>query len=106
MPIVSGETGEVRCAQIFVAVLGASNYTYCEATWSQSLPDWLSSHARAFTFIGGVAKLVVPDNLKSGVSKACRYDPDINPAYAQLAAHYGTAVMPAMQSTSSGALDG
>jgi len=93
--IVDGGTGEIKTAQIFVAVLGASNYTFCEATWTQSLPDWLSSHARAFEFIGGVPKLVVPDNLKSGVTKACRYDPDINLSYAQLAAHYGTAIMPA-----------
>jgi hypothetical protein len=95
VPIIDGETGEIKRAQIFVAGLGASNYTFCEATWSQGLPDWLSSHARAFEFIGGVVKLVVPDNLKSGVSKACRYDPDINPSYQQLAAHYGTAIMPA-----------
>jgi transposase len=95
VPIVNGETGEVRHAQVFVAVLGASNYTYCEATWSQSLPDWLGSHARALAFIGGVPRLIVPDNLKSGVSKACRYDPDVNPSYQQLAAHYGTAIMPA-----------
>ena len=95
VPIVDGQTGEIRFAQIFVAVLGASNYTYCEATWTQSLPDWLGSHARAFAYIGGVPKLVVPDNLKSGVTRACRYDPDINLSYAQLAAHYGTAIMPA-----------
>jgi len=95
VPIVNGSTGEIRFAQIFVAVLGASNYTFCEATWSQRLPDWLGSHARAFDFIGGVPKLIVPDNLKSGVTKACRYDPDINPSYQQLAAHYGTAIMPA-----------
>ena len=95
VPIVQADTGEVRFAQIFVAVLGASNYTYCEATWSQSLPDWLGSHARALNFIDGVPRLIVPDNLKSGVSKACRYDPDINPAYQQLAAHYGVAIMPA-----------
>jgi len=95
VPIVNGSTGEIRFAQIFVAVLGASNYTFCEATWSQRLPDWLGSHARAFDFIGGVPKLIVPDNLKSGVTKACRYDPDINPGYQQLAAHYGTAIMPA-----------
>lgn len=94
-PIVYRSTGEVRYAQIFVAVLGASNYTYCEATWSQRLPDWLGSHVRAFAFFGGIPKLIVPDNLKSGVSKACRYDPDINPAYQQLAEHYGTAIMPA-----------
>ena len=95
VPIVDGDSGEIRTAQIFVAVLGASNYTFCEATWSQSLPDWLGSHARAFSFIGGVPRLVVPDNLKSGVTKACRYDPDVNPSYQQLAAHYGTAIMPA-----------
>ena len=62
IPVVSGSTGEVRFAQIFVAVLGASNYTFAEATWGQSLPDWLGSHARAFTFIGGVSRVVVPDN--------------------------------------------
>ena len=95
VPIVNGQTGEVRFAQIFVAVLGASNYTYCDATWSQTIPDWLGSHARAVTFFGGVPRLIVPDNLKSGVSKACRYDPDTQPAYQQLAAHYGTAIMPA-----------
>ena len=67
MPVVNGTTGEVRYAQIFAAVLGASNYTYAEATWSQSLPDWLDSHVRTFEFIGGVPKIVVPDNLKSGV---------------------------------------
>ena len=95
VPIVSGSTGEVRNAQIFVAVMGASNYTFAEATHSQSLPDWLGSHARAFDFLGGVPELIIPDNLKSGVTKACRYDPDVNPSYQQLAAHYGVAIMPA-----------
>ncbi len=95
MPIVCGTTGEVQFAQIFVAVMGASNYVFCEATWSQRLPDWLGSHARAFEFLGGVPTMVVPDNLKSGVTKACRYDPDINPSYNQLAAHYGVAIVPA-----------
>ena len=95
MPIVCNATGEVKFAQIFVAVLGASNYTFCEATWSQSLPDWLGSHARAFEFIGGVSTMIIPDNLRSGVTKACRYDPDINPSYQQLASHYGTAIVPA-----------
>ena len=93
--IVCASTGEIRTAQIFVAVLGASNYTYVEATYTQSLPDWLESHVRAFEFFGGVPKIVIPDNLKSGVSKACRYDPDLNPAYQQLAAHYNVAVIPA-----------
>jgi transposase len=95
VPIVTPVTGEIRTAQIFVAVLGASNYTFCEATWSQKLPDWVNSHVRAFEFIGGVPTIVVPDNLKSAVTKACRYDPVINPSYQQLAAHYGTALVPA-----------
>ena len=95
LPVVNPKTGEVRSAQVFVAVLGASSYTYAEATWSQSLPDWLGAHARAFTFLGGVPKVVVPDNLKSAVTKACRYDPELNPAYQQLAEHYGVAVIPA-----------
>ena len=95
VPVVCGSTGEVRFAQIFVAVLGASNYTFAEATWTQSQPDWLGSHVRAFEFFGGVPELVVPDNLKSGVTKACRYDPDVNAAYQQLAAHYGIAIVPA-----------
>ena len=95
MPVVCQSTGEVRFAQIFVAVMGASNHTFCEATWSQSLPDWLNSHARTFEFLGGVPEMVIPDNLKSGVTKACRYDPDLNLSYQQLAAHYGTAIVPA-----------
>ncbi len=95
MPIVSKATGEVAFAQIFVAVLGASNYTYAEGTWTQGLPDWIGSHVRAFEFIDGVSSIVVPDNLRSGVSRACRYDPDVNPSYQQMAAHYGTAIVPA-----------
>lgn len=94
MPIVDGHTGEIRQAQIFVAAMGASNYYYSEATWSQSLQDWLESHVRAFEFIGGVPQTVVPDNLRSGVSKACKYDPDVNPSYQQLAQHYGTVILP------------
>lgn len=93
--VVCVSSGEIREASIYVAVMGASNYTYAEATWSQSLPDWLGSHVRAFEFFGGTTALLVPDNLKSGVSKACRYEPELNPAYQQLAAHYGVAVMPA-----------
>jgi transposase len=93
--VIDPRTGEERPAQIFVAVLGASNYTYAEATWTQTLPDWISSHERAFAFFGGVAEIVVLDNLKAGVSKACLYEPDINPTYQDLAVHYGTAVMPA-----------
>jgi transposase len=95
MPVICASTGEIRTAQIFVAVLGASNYTFAEATWSQSLPDWLGSHVRAFEFFGGTPVMLVPDNLKSGVNKACRYEPELNPGYQQLAAHYAVAVVPA-----------
>jgi transposase len=95
VPIVDPATGEVHEAQIFIAVLGASNYTYAEATWSQSLPDWINSHVRALAFFQGVPELVIPDNLKSGVSKASRYEPDLNPTYQEMATHYGFAVIPA-----------
>lgn len=95
VPITEAETGQVRQAQIFVAVLGCSNYTYCEATFTQSLPDWIGSHQRAFHFFGGVPDMVVPDNLKAGVTKAHRYEPDLNPTYQDLAAHYGVAIVPA-----------
>ena len=78
-----------------MAVWGASNFTYAEATWTQALPDWIGSHVRAFTFFGGVPALIVPDNLKAAVNLACRYEPELNPTYADLAAHYGTAVLPA-----------
>ncbi|MBT8429580.1 MAG: IS21 family transposase, partial [Gammaproteobacteria bacterium] len=93
--VVCPETGEVRQAQLFVAALGASNYTYVEASWSQKLPDWIASHTRAFAFFGGVTAQVISDNLKSGVTKACFYDPAINRTYADMAAHYDTAVVPA-----------
>ena len=95
MNIVTPNTGECRTAQVFVAVMGASNYTYAEATWSQKLEDWVMSHARCFEFLGGVPELVIPDNLKSGVTKACRYEPDLNPTYQQMATHYNTVIVPA-----------
>lgn len=95
IPIHDRHTGEIIPAQVFVAVLGASNYTFAEATLSQQLEDWIGSHVRAFEFFGGTTQLVVPDNLKSGVSRACLYDPDLNPTYQDLASHYGTAVLPA-----------
>lgn len=95
MPIVDMNTGETKEAQIFIAVMGASNYSYAEATWSQRLPDWIGSHVRAFEFIGGVPSLLVPDNLKSGIKKACRYEPDVNLTYTDMITHYGTAVLPA-----------
>ncbi len=93
--IIDTDTGEFRDAEIFVGVLGASKYFYLEATWSQSLSDWNMSHVRMFEHFGGVPQLVIPDNLKSGVKKSHRYDPDITPAYYQMLAHYKTAAMPA-----------
>jgi transposase len=76
-------------------VLGASNYTYAEATWTQKLPDWIGSHVRTFEFLGGVTAILVPDNLKSGVKHASYYDPELNPTYQDFARHYGVAVLPA-----------
>ena len=95
LPIVDGKTGEIREAEIFLGVLGASSYTFAEVTWSQTLPDWIGSHVRMFRFFGGVPRLLVPDNLKSGVSKASFYDPEINRTYGMMAAHYGVGVLPA-----------
>ncbi len=94
-PYVDRDTGEILEAEIFVGVLGASSYTYAEATKSQGLPDWIGSHVRMFKFFGGVPEVVVPDNLKSGVTKAHYYDPVVNPTYQDLANHYGVAVVPA-----------
>jgi transposase len=93
--IVERETGEIRAAQLFVAALGASNYTFSEATWSQGTEDWVGSHIRTFEFIQGCPLVVVPDNLKSAVTRPHRYEPDINPTYADLLRHYGVAVVPA-----------
>lgn len=93
--IVDRQSGELRTAQIFVAVLGASSYTFAEATWSQALRDWIASHQRMLGFFGGVPELLVPDNLKAAVSRADRYAPKINATYAEMAAHYQTAVLPA-----------
>jgi len=95
VPIIDRHSGESRDAQVFVAVLGCSNYTYAEATWTQALPDWLGSHVRALTFFGGASGAIVPDNLKSGVTRAHRYEPEINPSYQDFAEHYGVAILPA-----------
>jgi len=95
LDVMDPQTGEVREAQLFVAVLGASNYTYAEASWTQTLPDWIGSHVRALEFFGGVPDQIVSDNLKSGVTKACFYEPKVNRTYADLAAHYDTVVIPA-----------
>lgn len=95
MPLSDGETGAVSSAQIFVACLGASNYTFAEATLSQELPHWIGSHQRALAFFGGVPECIVPDNLKSGVTHPCRYEPGINPSYQEFAEHYRVAIVPA-----------
>ena len=93
--IIDGATGEIRRAEIFVAVLGASSYVYAEATWSQQLPDWIAAHVRCFEFMAAVPALLVPDNLKSAIHRACRYEPEANSTYEDLARHYGTAILPA-----------
>jgi transposase len=93
--IADPATGEIREAEIFVAVLGASNLTYAEATWTQQLADWTGAHVRMFRFFGGVPRLLVPDNLKSGVNKASFYDPEINRTYGAMAAHYSVGILPA-----------
>ena len=95
IPVRNPASGEIREAQLFVAVLGASNYTYAEPSWTQGLGDWIGSHIRAFEFFGGVPEIVVPDNLKSGVTKVCRYEPGVNLTYEEMAQHYGVAVVPA-----------
>lgn len=81
-------------ASIFIAVMGASSYTYAEATARQDLNSWVESHIRTFEFLGGCPEIVVPDNLKAGVIRPCRYEPDLNATYAEMAAHYGVAVIP------------
>ncbi|UYM18909.1 IS21 family transposase [Endozoicomonas euniceicola] len=93
--IVDRNTGDTAPAQIFVAVLGASSYTYAEASWTQSIVNFLGSQIRAFNYFGGVPQMLVPDNLRSAVTKACRYDPDINRSYLHMAEHFGCSVMPA-----------
>jgi transposase len=95
LEVVDGTTGEVRVCQLFVAALGASNYTYVEATFTQRLVDWIGSHVRTFAFFGGVTAQIVSDNLRSGITKACFYEPAVNRTYAEMAAHYDTAVVPA-----------
>ena len=93
--LVDPKTGEVTRAKLFVAVLGASSLTYVEPVLDESLPTWIGCHVRAFEFFGGVPEIVVPDNLKSGVKRPDRYEPELNPTYADLAQHYGCAVIPA-----------
>jgi hypothetical protein len=93
--VIDRLTGEIRKAQIFVAVLGASSFTFAHASWTQALPDWIDAHVRALEAIGGVPHLLVPDNTKTAVIKACLYDPQVNRTYAEMAAHYGTVIPPA-----------
>lgn len=93
--IVDRETGELRSAQVFVGVLGASSYVFAEATWTQGLPDWLMSHRRMLEFFGGVSEIIVPDNLKSGISFPDRYEAKVNASYREFAEHYGTCIIAA-----------
>ena len=95
LELYDGRTGEIRAAQIFVAVMGASSYTYAEASWTQTLPDWIGSHVRALAFMGGAPAQLVPDNPKVGVTRANWYEPGLNRTYLDLATHYCTAILPA-----------
>jgi transposase len=95
IPIYSRTGGETQQAHLFVAVLGASSYTYAEATADEQMINWLTAHMRTFEFLGGLPKLIIPDNTRTGVTRACRYDPDLNPTYQQMALHYGIGVVPA-----------
>jgi len=95
LSIVDPLTGELTLTQLFLMVWGASNYTYAEVTLSQTLPEWIGAHRRALEYFGCVPRALIPDNLKSGVAKACRYEPELNPTYADMAEHYGCAVVPA-----------
>ncbi len=93
--VVDPATGESHPAYVFVAVLGASNYTFAEATWTRSLPDWIGSHTRALAFLDGAPRLIVPDQWKAGVDRPCFWEPELNRTYQDWAIHYGVAVVPA-----------
>ena len=95
IPVHDRHTGNVQESSLFVAVLGASSYTYAEATLTQELQHWIGAHVRSFEFLGGVPELVIPDNTRTAVSKACRYEPDLNPTYQEMAMHYGVGIVPA-----------
>ncbi len=95
LSLTNPRTGEISPVYIFVATLGASNYTYAEGVTSLDLPSWIASHVRALEFLGGVPHIIVPDNTKCAVLRPDRYEPDLNPSFAEMAAHYGTAVIPA-----------
>jgi transposase len=93
--VIDRLTGEIRDAHIFVAVMGASSLSFACATWTETLPDWVDAHVRAFAYFGGSARLLVPDNAKVAVIKACLYDPQVNRTYADLAAHYSAGILAA-----------
>lgn len=93
--VIDGSSGRVTKAHLFVAVLGASNYTYAEATATEGLADWIAAHCNAFEYFGGVTELLIPDNTKCAVQTPCRYEPELNRTYLDLANHYGTCVIPA-----------
>ena len=95
VPVVDRDTGLVKEASIFVAVLGASSYTFCEAVWKRDLPSWIGSHNRAVEFFRGVTEVTTPDNWKTGVKDPCYYDPELNPTYRDWAEHVGTVIIPA-----------
>ena len=95
IPVHDPVTGQTVLAYLFVATLGASNYTYAEAVLSRELPSWISSHIHTFEFMGSVPEILVIDNVKTGVTHPCRYEPDLNPTYQDMAVHYGTTVIPA-----------
>ena len=92
--VIDPATGVEHRARIFVAALGASNFTYAEARWTETLPDWIGAHVNALSAIGGVPQALVPDNLKAGITKPSRYEPGINRTYQDLADHYGCVVLP------------
>ena len=93
--LVDRRTGELRPVELFVAVLGASSFTYAEATETQQLPHWVNAHVRMVDYFGGATTLWIPDNLKSAITRPCRYEPDVNRTYEDLATHYGAVVVPA-----------
>ena len=93
--VIDPKTGLVHQTQLFVAVLGTSSYLYAEATWTQQLQDWIMAHVRAIDFMGGSPNLLIPDNTLTAVKRPCYYHPTINRSYADMAAHYGMAILPA-----------
>src|SRR5262249_56886408 len=98
MGVFDPAPGQSRPAYVFVAVLGASSYTYAEATWTRSLPDWIGSHTRTLGFFGGATRIIVPDQWRAGVQKPCYWEPELNRTYQDWALHNGVAIVPARPS--------